>query len=293
MLGQKISLLPTAAQSTKFDLRSLTEKTRSDSENHIRSLCRSVYLGDSEAMCICLGRYKMFVDTRDFGFAPHMLLDGFWEFWITQFIYRTVKPDMITMDVGANFGYYTVLMADLVGPNGKCLAVEPNPYVAEKLARTLAVNGFQSRAPLTRAALFDSERDDLLFFMPSNEPKNGRIVSEAFTSGDGVTAHVTGTTLDTLSENLPKLDFIKIDAEGGEAGIVSGMKNTLQRLRPTILLEYNSARPDVDHMLDVLFDYTNNHMAYVDFDGQSKPVSRDRLLNENVGNDWMLHIVPH
>lgn len=82
----------------------------------------------------------------DVGFAPHIIMDGFWEYWITQFIAARMKDGAVVLDVGANFGYYTLLMSDLIGPSGKCIAFEPNPGVAAKLRKTIAINGFESRA---------------------------------------------------------------------------------------------------------------------------------------------------
>ena len=56
----------------------------------------------------------MYIDTADVGFGAHLLLDGFWESWLTEFIARRVQAGMRFADVGANHGYYTVLAADLL-----------------------------------------------------------------------------------------------------------------------------------------------------------------------------------
>ena len=103
----------------------------------LEALCcaqaQPLYLGDNSALCRVLSRYKLLLDTRDLGFAAHVLLDGYWEMWLTIFMCRHIQPGMVAIDVGANFGYYTVLMADLVGPEGHVFAVEPNPVVAALL----------------------------------------------------------------------------------------------------------------------------------------------------------------
>ena len=49
-------------------------------------------------------------------------------------------------------------------------------------------------------------------------------------------------TLDELALRYPRVDIVKIDAEGGEVGIVAGMQRLIARDRPTIVLEFNAAR---------------------------------------------------
>ncbi len=129
-----------------FDVHEISALPRCAAEGRIRNLCHTVYLGDNEILARCLGRYKMYLDGRDAGFAPHIMLDGFWEFWTTQFMVQTARPGMTILDVGANFGDYSVLLADLIENTGRLIAVEPNPHVADKLRRTLSVNGLDGLA---------------------------------------------------------------------------------------------------------------------------------------------------
>jgi FkbM family methyltransferase len=274
-----------------FDIHAISRLPRSVAEAEIRARCQSQYLGDHELLCRCLGRYKMFIDTRDVGFAPHLIMDGYWEFWITQFMVRTIKPGMVVMDVGANFGYYSLLLADLVGAEGHCVAVEPNPTVAAKLTKTLSTNGFGERAKVTVAALSDRPSGELAFYIPHSEPKNACIVPAGFVGdGGGEVISVPATSVDALAASLDRLDFIKIDAEGGEADILSGMSETLRRFHPGLLVEFNAGRSyDAGRLLDVLLSHYGS-VQYIDFDGSSKEASPRQLLEERVGQDWMLYL---
>ena len=76
------------------------------------------------------------------GLCLDLCLGGHWESWITLAIARLVRPGWRCLDVGANHGYYTLIMADGVGPTGNVLAVEPNRKPARLLPLTLSVNGF-------------------------------------------------------------------------------------------------------------------------------------------------------
>ena len=100
--------------------------SRSEIETEARAGIYSAYCGDHTALCRVLGKYLMYVDTRDTSFAPHMLMSGWWESWITKAISEHVQPGMVCADVGACIGYYTLVMADRVGPEGHVYCFEPN-----------------------------------------------------------------------------------------------------------------------------------------------------------------------
>src|SRR6266481_1911926 len=114
----------------------------------LEALCwaraQPVYLGENEGLCRILGRYKLCVDTRDQGLCTHLLLDGFWEMGLTMYIARHVRDGMVAIDIGANFGYYTILLAALVGERGHVYAIEPAPATAVMLRRSVQLNGFDS-----------------------------------------------------------------------------------------------------------------------------------------------------
>jgi len=96
--------------------------TRAQAEQEIRARTQAVYLGDHLALVRVLGQAKMFLSTTDAGFASHVMLDGFWEIWLTLFFARVIAPGMTVIDVGANFGYYTLLFGRAVGPSGRVIA---------------------------------------------------------------------------------------------------------------------------------------------------------------------------
>ncbi|WP_204307571.1 hypothetical protein, partial [Enterobacter hormaechei] len=68
---------------------------RTENEAAIRSLCTNAYLGDGRALVRVLGRYKMFVDTRDVDIGAHLLLDGFWEMWVTELLPQLIRPGAV------------------------------------------------------------------------------------------------------------------------------------------------------------------------------------------------------
>ena len=90
-------------------------------------MAMATFVGDQTVLCRTLGRFKMYVSTLDEGLAPHLISDGYWEMWTTRVMTEVVKAGMICIDAGANVGYYSVLMAELVGSGGRVIAAEPVP----------------------------------------------------------------------------------------------------------------------------------------------------------------------
>jgi FkbM family methyltransferase len=198
-------------------------------------------------LCRVLGRYKMYVDLRDTGFVPHLMFEGFWEYWITDFIWRNVQPGQVTLDLGANHGYYTVLLADLVGAQGKVHAFEPNPRLAELLDQNVAVNGFWHIAEVHAAAVGEASGGTLPFVVPLRDPKNGYMVQ----AGQPVPTNLDASRFAThevpivsLDEAVPdRADFVKIDVEGAEEAVWRGMQRLIARSPGIgILMEFNPHR---------------------------------------------------
>jgi FkbM family methyltransferase len=223
-------------------------RNREKNKDKIRSLCHNAFLGHQESLCRVLGRFLMYVDTDDTGFASHMLMNGFWEMHITEAMASILRPGMTVVDAGANFGYYSLLMASMIGPKGHLYAVEPNPRTTNLLKKTLNINGFRDRSTVVEAALADRDNLEVSFKIPKNEPKNAHIlrkgeVADSLNTNLFEIITVVAKRLDSIVSDKEKIDFIKIDVEGAEHMLWRGMKNILQNNQDIIiLLEVNSQR---------------------------------------------------
>jgi FkbM family methyltransferase len=239
-----------------FDLAQLAVPRRSDHEARIRALCHNAYLGGGTSLCRVLGRYKMFVDTADVGLSTHLLLDGYWEMWTTELMQQLVQPGMTVIDAGANLGYCTLLLADLVGPDGRVLAFEPNPQIARRLRQSVAVNGFAGRTRIEEVALGEDD-GEVGLVVPALEPKNAHVVP----AGEG-DVQTRSHRLDSYGV-LP--DLIKIDVEGAEVAVWRGMASILAARKPlTVVMEFVLDRFDdpglfLDEMLRHGFELSRLH----------------------------------
>jgi len=208
------------------------------------SICRTnagyAYLGNNKALCRILGRYKIFVDTRDVGITPHLVMDGFWETWLTQCLAKIVKPGDTCMDIGANFGYYSILMSILAGKKGRTVAVEPNPAVYSLLRETASVHS--AKIETIDVALSNSSGRATLS-IPENYFGDASLVDRHDKNHIRRSkVKVKMQTLDEMAREmlLPKIDVIKMDVEGVEPLVFAGMTETIAKnpgLR--ILVEYS------------------------------------------------------
>jgi FkbM family methyltransferase len=260
-------------------------------QNASRALASPLYLGGNVALCRILARYKLYVDSRDSAFASHVLLDGYREPWLTQFIARTVAPGTVAADVGANFGYYTLLLADLVGPDGRVLAVEPNADAAELMRRSIMLNGYYGRAEVETAAAGAAEGETATIWVPEGRPGGAAVVDAALAVPPGFERReVPVATLDRLLADGPRVGFVKIDAEGSEERIVAGMGRLFAEHRPVVVLEFNPARyPDPAAFLDRL-ECVYGRLSHVDDRGRAAPVRRSDLLSR--ASEWLLVLRP-
>jgi FkbM family methyltransferase len=266
--------------------KQLADWKRTELEDAIRRNVQTAYLGNGVVLARILGRHKIFLRSSDRGFACHLMLDGFWEMWLTQFLARRVKPGMTVVDVGANFGYFTLLMGDAVGEQGKVIAVEPNPEAVSLLQETVTLNGHAARTRIVPYAL-DAAAGSAWLWAPDGEPKNAGLVATPHLPG-GRTVEVPTTTLDEVALAYRRVDLVKIDAEGGEVGILAGMQALIARDRPTIVLEFNAARyAKPDCFLDRLLAAYGSARE-LSLDGTIVPLDRASVLDSSSRSDRIL-----
>ena len=264
---------------------------RGEAEHAIRRAVQSLYLGDHIALTRILGFYKFFIDTRDVGFGGHVLLDGYWEIWLTLFCLRNLRTGMVAVDIGANAGYYTVLFAGIVGPGGKVAAIEPNPAAADLLRRNIDINGFGFFTRVHEAACSDGRTALARLAVPVAEPKNACLVPEESANEPHV-LDVACVALDEVCADYEQVDFIKIDAEGSEEKIFDGMMTVLERHRPTVVIEVNVARYADAAAFVAKLKSVYGELRYVGYDGHAVSITEDELLSRDVGQDWLVVLSP-
>ena len=143
-----------------------------------------------------------------------------------RFMKQVIKPGMRCLDIGAQTGFFTCLMASLVGVTGEVIAFEPYSSSYEVLLKNVAENNWESRVGLHNTAVSHS----------NSEITAGIVAGMVVADENGAVA-IKCVRLDDLE--LDRIDFVKIDIEGHEPSAIRGMQRLLTEDSPIILTEIN------------------------------------------------------
>jgi FkbM family methyltransferase len=147
----------------------------------------------------------------------------------------------VFIDIGANIGYYSVLVGKIIGNSGQIISMEPIPYTANILKYNIKLNNLRNIKVIQKAAWSRTE------IITLHVPKSlfGRSTVSNLHSTDLIT--VEGIPLDSICS--PKeIKLLKIDAEGSEYQILKGSRKTLKKMK-CIILEASKKR---DKIIDLL-----------------------------------------
>lgn len=196
---------------------------------------RAVYLGHDRLLVrISIGRrrFAFVVDASDRLLTPWFVASGRYEVELTRYLTRTVRPSDNCLDVGANFGYFSVLMARLARP-GRVIGLEPDPAVARLARDNLRINGLDGPAEV-RSCAATADGQPLRLFRRFGRSGNTSIIQSPPSFTDLMDEppvepfDAQGVRLDDLLPALDgRVDLIKIDVEGAEHAVLSGASATL------------------------------------------------------------------
>jgi FkbM family methyltransferase len=237
-----------------------------------------------------LDRFKMFVRLNDFFVGAVIANEKSYEPYVTAEICRLLEPGMVFVDVGANIGYFTLLAAALVGPEGSVIAFEPNTDNCDLLEQSITANAFDNIS-LHPYAVAESEQEFQLDVGGTNS--NGRIIdfSPQAVAGDGPLRLIRAVALDHFLVDEPRLDVIKMDIEGAEPRALQGMEQTIARHRPVLITEFSPHLIEVtSHLAPVAFLQLIHHCGYDifvlerDAAKSATPQSQEQLLQAVAGS---------
>jgi len=194
--------------------------------------------------------YKMILDLRDKGVAKDLMIYGTREKEHIFILQQEVQKDMAILDLGANIGYYSLMMAKLVGHQGKIYAVEPSFSNYSILNCNIILNdldgivdsfniGISDRTGIQK--FYQSEKSNWHTFYPHVHRESS---TEELTEDKAVALNVM--TIDEFLKGKRNIDLIRMDVEGYEVEILIGLIPTLQdpNVKPKILFETHQPRYD-------------------------------------------------
>lgn len=151
----------------------------------------------------------------------------------SRLLAQSLHSGMTVVDIGCNIGYFALLEAQCVGAAGKVIAIEPEPENARLFLRNLQANGYRN-VEFHQVAISDHNGTSELRV---SSKSNRHSLSPVPWPTIGVNVPVK--TLDALlAANPPNsVDLVRMDLEGHEVAVVAGMKHTIRRYAPKLLIE--------------------------------------------------------
>lgn len=223
------------------------------------------------------------IDTRDMSLGHAIRRAGCWEPHVEAVCRRLIRAGSIALDVGANIGYHTAVLARAAK---SVLAVEANPVTAALLRGTIALNGFRNVSIIEHAAMDQAQAVEI--FAPDDDLGAGAVARSSWYDNPNLTHWrrypVQAVTLDSISGNVLAVDLIRMDIEGCELAALRGARELLSRSpAASIIMEWGAyhapAYGDVAEGLDYLAGLGFTHFARIEPDGSLAPKSKAEMID--------------
>lgn len=169
-------------------------------------------------------------------------------------VLRYIKPGMVVLDVGANFGFYSIFFADKTGDRGHVYAFEPLKSTYKELLKNVSLNN--SESIITTENLGLSNKSGKVTIYVAKALGTGATSLKKRWYGENKKYTCQLVTLDRYVErhDISHVDFIKCDVEGAELLVFQGAKETIKRFRPILFFE------SIDNHTE-LFGYTTQELT--------------------------------
>ena len=167
---------------------------------------------------------------------------GAYERELVKLMKRMLKSGMTVLDVGANIGYFSALASGLVGNSGQVHAFEPMPQNLSRLRQNLSAFRWAHPYPYAvgdatgKAAIYFNKSEASWASLLNSDDLEHRADADIIRLDDWVSDHTVN-----------RIDFMKMDIEGGEFHALQGAQVMLSRFRPVIVAELNAVCLARDH----------------------------------------------
>ncbi|MDY7099651.1 MAG: FkbM family methyltransferase [Actinomycetota bacterium] len=162
---------------------------------------------------------------------------------VQRAILASLRPGSTFYDVGSNVGFFSLVAARAIGPEGKVIAFEPLEANADCIRENARRNGFTNVEIVPVAVGSRTGPAELLL---ARHPGGAALAGRDVPPDHVGTVEVVSTTLDSLvdSGQLPPPDVVKIDVEGAESDVLAGMTGLLSQHRPVLVCEFDDPSSD-------------------------------------------------
>jgi len=214
---------------------------------------------------------KLHLIPNDPGISLELTRFGIHEPVTTEIVKEKIKPGMVCLDCGGNIGYYATLESNLVGKEGRVIAIEPSPLNVEYLKKNLELQQ-QDNFEVHNLACGNENGD--ITFVVHKISNMCRIANEGETeSDDKKFVKIPMRKLDTFLEEktLDRLDLLRMDIEGSELKLFEGARKTISKFKPMIQIEFHPGKLGPENTRKVLnffqdegYEFTTFMIGYLD-----------------------------
>lgn len=207
-------------------------------------------------------KYIMSLDLAEY-IQGHLFLFNTFEPTTEKIFKKFIKKGDVAIDIGANIGYLSLLMAECVGEKGSVYSLEPVSDNFQSLNRNIHLNKFKNIKTF-KLAFSDSNSIIKIFKSLDNNQGSHSMIFDSKRLNPEY-EEVESLTLDSFvkMQKLMSINFIKIDVEGAEFEVIKGMDETISKYRPIIFMEINAPilqkrniQPFVLKQLILSYDYS-------------------------------------
>jgi FkbM family methyltransferase len=200
------------------------------------------------------GKYFLPVDAVEDHVASSIRNNKVFDLEVVDCVKNFIADGSVVLDIGANFGQMTVIFSKVVGDNGKVFSFEADDFICEILKKNIQVNNCNN-VEVIFGAVHDIDKS-ILTFPTQDFIKYGAYGSYGIDYKNKQTGRqVESLTIDGLGIK-EKIDFMKIDIQGGDLHAMKGAVNTINKNMMPILFEFEYSLQD---------DLSLSFQEYIDF----------------------------
>jgi FkbM family methyltransferase len=219
-----------------------------------------------------------------------------WEQNVTNYLIKNVKPNQTVIEIGANIGYYTILLAQLVSPGGHVYAYEANDEVYDFTKFSLRMNGLSDIVKIKNIGILDKAGEFNMRYtkLHNNSLSETNIGGANITFAEKVPGNdcVKKVQVVSLDENLPNLknvDWLRMDIEGSELPAILGAKRIIEsspnlkivmEWAPNMLKNFGN----VSDFINLLYSYGFRFYKIEENGDLGKEKTKAELLGEELTN---------
>jgi FkbM family methyltransferase len=232
--------------------------------------------------------------------SERIKVNGVWEPHVTNYLVKNVKPNETVIELGANIGYHTALMAKSVSPGGRIYAYEANSAVYDLAKFSLRMNDLSDIVEMKNIGISDKtgeaflhcDRPDNLSLLRTNIGTAHITLAEG-QSNNNSAKKIKVTSLDEDLPDLKNVDWLRMDIEGSELLAIHGAKRIIES-SPNIKIVMEWAPfmlenfGNVSDFIDLLHNYGFTFYNIEDNGDLGDVMSKAELLKKNNLMDLVL-----